>query len=205
MTAATQSDQPATIDVSHLESYAFGPRSVLYWGMVCLCLIEGTAMMLLLASYLYVRGNFNEWPPSHALPLVAGPLTMGALLASLFPMWLTGRAAAAKNLAATQRWQLVSTVFGFAILGLRAWEIHALPFNWSDNAYASIVWTSIGFHTVDCLAEMGEMVVLTALVFKGPLEKKHFEDVEVNAFFWGFLVLLWLPFACLFYGEGSLR
>jgi heme/copper-type cytochrome/quinol oxidase subunit 3 len=124
------------------------------------------------------------------------------LVVSLVPIVLVGRAARDLDLRRTQLWQVVASLVGVAGLALRYWEIQSLPFTWTENAYASVVWTSFGTHMVDYVAEVGETIVLTALLFKGPLEKKHFEDIEVNAFFWAFLVLAWLPFAGVFYGEG---
>jgi cytochrome c oxidase subunit I+III len=205
MSAAVSVNPATTIDVSALKTHAFGSRSTLFWGVMCLCLIEGTALALLFTSYFFVRGNFYEWPPSAQLPSGVGAISTFVLVASIIPMWLTGKAARALDLAGTRRWQLVATLVGAVALALRAWEIHALPFQWTENAYASIVWASIGTHTLDFVVEMGEMVVLTALLYRGPLEKKHFEDVEVNAFFWAFLVLVWLPFAGVFYIDGAIR
>jgi cytochrome c oxidase subunit III len=194
-----------TVDASGLQRYAFNRRSVLFWGIVCLCLIEGTALALAFVTYFYVRPNFNVWPPSHRMPLVAGSIATVGLLATLYPMWKTGRAAKTLDLKTTRRWQLVSTVVGAIVLALRAWEIQAIPFEWTENAYASSVWFAFGLHTVDFVAEMGEMIVLTTLLFRGPLESKHFEDIEVNAIFWAFLVVAWLPFACVFYIDGAIR
>jgi cytochrome c oxidase subunit 3 len=205
MSAAVSPEPAITVDVSALKTHAFGSRSTLFWGTACLCLIEGTALALLFTSYFYVRGNFYEWPPSDRMPAVVGSIATATLVASLVPMAMTAKVARTLDLERARRWQLVSTLVGAAGLAMRAWEIHALPFQWTENAYASVVWGSIGFHTVDFVAEMGEMVVLTALLFKGPVEDKHFEDVQVNAFFWAFLVLAWLPFAGVFYVDGAIR
>jgi len=43
------------------------------------------------------------------------------------------------------------------------------------------------------------------ILFRPKVELKTFEDVEASAFFWFFSVLVWLPFAALFYGEGAWR
>jgi cytochrome c oxidase subunit 3 len=193
------------IDASALKTYAFGSRSPMFWGTALLCCIEGTAMALLFVSYFYLRENFKLWPPSGRIPSLAGSISTGVLLSSLLPIWLTGEAAKTLDMGRTRRWQTISTVVGAIGLALRAWEFHALPFNWSDNAYASVVWTAIGFHTVDFTAEMGEMLVLSAILWRGPLEDKHFEDVQINALFWLFLVLAWLPFAGVFYIDGAIR
>lgn len=190
------------LDVSELKSFAFGARSTLFWATTLLCVSEGTVLAILFTSYLYLRDNFDTWPPSLPLRLAPGIASTGVLLLSLVPITLVGRAARDLDLKRTRRWQLVSTLVGIVGLALRFWETRALPFTWSENAYASVVWTSFGAHMVDYVVEVGECVVLTALLFRGPLEEKHFEDVEVNAFFWAFLVVAWLPFAGLFYGEG---
>jgi cytochrome c oxidase subunit III len=204
--SAAVSESPAIeIDVSELKPCAFGARSTLFWGVTLLCLIEGTSLALLFADYFYVRGNFFEWPPSAPMPSVVGAVSTGVLVLTMLPMWLTGRAARTMDLARTRKWQLISTVLGAIALGLRAWELHAIPFLWTENAYASVLWTAIGLHTFDFVAEMVEMMVLSAVLVRGPLEKKHFEDVEVNAIFWAFLVLIWLPFAGVFYIDGAIR
>lgn len=205
MSAAVAPTPAPVIDVSELKTHAFGSRSTLFWGIILLCCIEGTALALMFTSYFYLRGNFYEWPPSNRIPSLAGALSTVVLVASILPMVLCGRAARELDLAGTRRWQLVSTLVGAVGLALRAWELHALPFEWTENAYASVVWATMGLHTVDYVAEMGEMIVLTVLLYRGPLEDKHFEDVEVNAFFWAFLALAWLPFAGVFYIDGALR
>jgi heme/copper-type cytochrome/quinol oxidase subunit 3 len=206
MSAASHFARPGTeIDVSGLKTFAFGARSPMFWATALLCCIEGTALALLFISYFYLRENFAVWPPSARLPPIGGSITSAVLVASLLPMWQAGRAAKTLDRKRTMHWQVISTLVGAVGLALRAWEFHALPFEWTENAYASVVWSALGFHTLDFVAEMGEMVVLSAILLRGPLEDKHFEDVQVNAFFWGFLVLAWLPFAAVFYIDGAIR
>jgi heme/copper-type cytochrome/quinol oxidase subunit 3 len=205
MTAESLSSPQIEIDVSALKTHAFGSRSPMFWGTALLCCIEGTALALLFTSYFYLRENFYHWPPSGRIPPLGGTISTAVLVASLFPMWKTAKWARTLELGPTRRWQTISTIVGVLGLALRAWEIHALPFDWTENAYASVVWGSIGFHTLDFVAEMGEMFVLSAILWRGPLEEKHFEDVQINAFFWAFLALAWVPFAALFYIDGAIR
>jgi cytochrome c oxidase subunit 3 len=205
MTTMVSTAGGAQIDVSSLKTYAFGGRSPMFWGTALLCCIEGTALALLFTSYFYLRENFDQWPPSGRIPSIGGSIATVVLISTLVPMWLTGESAQKLDARRTRRWQTISTVVGAVGLALRAWEMHALPFQWTENAYASVVWTSIGFHTFDFVAEMGEMIVLSAILWRGPLEDKHFEDVHINAFFWTFLVLAWLPFAGVFYIDGAIR
>lgn len=193
------------LDVSELRLFAFGSRSTLFWGTLLLCCIEGTAFAILFASYFYLRGNFHEWPPSRQMEPIGGAISAFVLVASIAPMAQTMKAARTLDLRATRRWQTISTAVGAVGLALRFWEFHALPFPWNENAYASVVWVIFGFHTADYVAEIGEMFVLSSLLFKGPVEEKHFEDIEVNALFWSFLALAWVPLSAVMYIDGVVR
>ena len=52
---ARESD--VALDVSPLPDYAFGHRSVLWWGTMCMIAIEAMAFALIIAAYLYVKGR----------------------------------------------------------------------------------------------------------------------------------------------------
>ena len=89
---------PATIDASVLPGRATDSRSLLWWGMVGLILIEGTMVGLLLAAYYYLRLRALNWPPPLGgdAGLLLPTLGLGALLLSLVPThWAT--AALEKN------------------------------------------------------------------------------------------------------------
>lgn len=193
------------LDVSHLPRYAFGRRSALFWGVLLFIAIESTALAIMLASYLYVRGNFDVWPPAPPMHPLSGILTAAVLVASCLPMHLAIGPCHRLELRPTRRRVLAGALLGLVGCGLRAWEIAQIPFRWSDNAYASVVWTTYGLHTVELVASVLEALVMAAVLYIGPVEDKHFEDVEVTALFWYFANLVWLPFAGLFYADGVLR
>lgn len=205
MSATASGATPPAIDVSELPTVAFGTRTPIFWGIVVFCLIEGTTLAMMFFSYLYVRGNFDMWPPSAVIPPLPGASCTATLVASLVPMWFCRKAAVEMDLHRTRRWLLIGTLISVAALPLRVWQMAALPFPWDENAYASVVWTSIGFHCVEGLAGVLENVCLTVLLYKGPVEKKTFEDVESNILFWAFVVIVWLPFAVLFLTDGVIR
>ncbi|WP_394845997.1 cytochrome c oxidase subunit 3 [Pendulispora brunnea] len=194
-----------TIDASNLPMHAFGASSPIWWGTVLFIAIESMGFALMLATYLYVRGNFDEWPPSAPFRTGPGALEVGVLLASLVPMALCWRAVRTERLLATRRWLVLATALSMAALAVRAWEIHALPFTWSENAYASVVWTTVGLHTLEIVVGAAENLFLCAVVFRRIMERKAFEDIEASCVFWFFGVLVWLPFAGLFYLDGAIR
>src|SRR5256885_10488913 len=88
------------LDVADLPTYAFGHRSIVWWGTVGFCLIEATAFGLALVAYFYLRSKAVEWPPNVAPPpLLWGTLNTGVLLASCVPNHFTKQAAEDENFA----------------------------------------------------------------------------------------------------------
>ena len=202
MTAAAESRTgPRSIDVSGLPSHAFGHRAPLWWGLLLMVAIEATTMALLLVSYLYLRGNEEAWRtvrlgwPVLDLALVQ----MGLLAASVLPTVWAVQAARAGRLLATRRRLLIATVMGALMLALRCLEIRWLPFRWDSDARGSVFWMVFGLHTAHVLTGVLENAMLLALLYRGPVEKKHFGDVEATALLWYFCVLEWVPALALLY------
>lgn len=196
---------PPTLDVSALPSFAFGRRSVLWWGILSLMFIEGTLLAILYASYIYVQGDYQTWPPSAPMPILPALLCTITFVLSCVPMWLCRNAAIAMDLKRARFWLVVATVVALVATAFRFWQFAVMPFEWNENAYASIVWTSMGTHMTEVIAGIGENVLIGALLFKGPVEEKHFEDLEMGAYFWLFAALVWVPFGVLFMIDGAVR
>ena len=89
--------------------------------------------------------------------------------------------------------KLPDYVFAVAFVVVRAFEFQSLNCRWSDNAYASIVWTLLGFHTAHLVTDLLDTGVLMVLMFTGPLKGKRFVDVAENGMYWYFVVWAWLP------------
>ncbi|HEX3773345.1 MAG TPA: cytochrome c oxidase subunit 3 [Polyangiaceae bacterium] len=196
--------EPA-LDLSQLPRFAQGPRAPLWWGTMLLICIESTCFGMLFACYLYVRNNFDEWPPQERLSLAPGATSLFVLLLTLFPTWLYRRAAHGERFLAMRRWLVIATALSVASVAVRAWEIRVVPFEWTGSAYASVVWMSLGMHTVEIVTGAVESVFMCLILFRHRIERKSFEDVEESASFWFFSVLVWLPFALLFYLDGRIR
>lgn len=195
----------AIVDVSTLPRHAVGPRAPLWWGTVLLIAIEATCFAVLFNAYLYIRNNFTEWPPNERLLGLPGGISAALLSVSLIPTWMYRRAAFAERFGAMRRWLVVATALCLVCCLWRIWEIRAVPFPWTGNAYASVIWTSLGMHTLEIVTGAVESLFLCFILFRPRVEMKSFEDVEASALFWFFSVLVWLPFAGLFYLDGHFR
>jgi cytochrome c oxidase subunit III len=88
---------------------------------------------------------------------------------------------------------VVSLGFAVAFNIVRAFEFAHLNVSWDHDAYGSIVWLMLGFHTTHIITDLLDSTVLTVLMFTGPVEEHRFVDVEENAVYWYFVVLAWLP------------
>lgn len=183
-----------TIDVSGLPTYAFGNRSLMWWGTWGLILIEGTVFAMAIVAYFYLRGLSPAWPPAQNPPvLLFGTLNTLILLASAIPNQWTKRAAEKEDLKRVRLGLLVCLAFAAAFLVVRVVELATLNCRWDENAYASVVWALMVLHTAHLVTDVADTVVLTVLVFTGKIEGKRFVDVSENALYWYFVVLSWIP------------
>jgi cytochrome c oxidase subunit III len=188
------------LDVSDLPNEAFGHRSALWWGTMGLIAIEGTMFALLITNYLYLKGRNYNWPPGVEPPdLLWGTVNTIVLIASAIPNELTKRAAKKYDLGKVQLWIVVCLIFGVAFNLIRIFEFMSLNVWWDQNAYGSIVWTLLGFHTVHIVTDFIDTAVLALILFVGPMEEKRFIDVYENAMYWYFVLIAWLPIYALIY------
>jgi cytochrome c oxidase subunit I+III len=200
MTPLRPQERAVALDVGGIPEYGFGHRSILWWGTASMMVIEGMVFALVIVSYLYLKGRVPHWPPSGPGPdLRWGTLNTIILIVSCLPNALAKKAAEKLDLSATRVWITVCVVFGIAFNIVRALEFTALNVRWDSNAYGSIVWLALGFHTVHVVTDFLDTSVLATLLFVGPVDEHRFVDVSENALYWSFVVLTWLPIYAVIY------
>jgi heme/copper-type cytochrome/quinol oxidase subunit 3 len=197
------------IDVSELPDHGFGTRSIMWWATLCTIAIEVTVFIVTIGSYFYLQGNETQWPPADTpLPdLKWGTLNVFVLLLSLVPNQLAKRAAEKMDIGKVRLWMVVADLFAVAFCIVRVFEFKHLNVSWDSNAYGSITWTLLGFHSFHLVTDLADSVVLTVLMFtRHGLEPTRFVDEAENAFYWYFVVLSWLPiYAVLYWAPRLLR
>lgn len=194
------------VDVSQLPEHAFGHRDPLWWGVWMLIAIEGMMFALLAVSYFYLRGNYGEWPPTGVVqpPLWLSGSTVALLLVSCVPMWIAFRAAWDGRLRPIQLGMLAVTIVSAIAAAVRGWEISQIGYRWNSHAYGSVVWSFYFMHTFHLVSGVVENAVITALVFKGPVEKKLMIDIRLGAFYWWFVVVIWVVLWAVVFGDDVL-
>lgn len=192
--------QSGDVDAAALPSFAYGHRSPMWWGTVGVAAIEGTVFALAIMMYFYLRTRVTVWPPEVLPPnLLWGTVNTLVLLASIVPNHFTKKAAERRDLRAVRIGLVICLAFAVVFLFVRILEFMMLNVWWDTNAYGSAVWFLLGLHTTHLLTDAFDTIVLTVLMFTGPLEGKRYVDVSENAMYWYFVVFAWLPIYAVIY------
>ena len=202
---ATPASVPAmrrgdALDVAELPSYGFGHRSLMWWGTAGMMAIEGSAFAFMIVIYFYLRAISGTWPHGAPAPdLFWGTLNAVLIVVSAVPNTFIDKAAIDQDLGRVRRGLVILSAIGLALLVVRAFEFTALNVRMTDSAYGSIVWTLLILHTFNLITDYVDSLVLTVLMFKGPLEGKRFVDCAENSGYWDFVVVTWLPIYAVIY------
>lgn len=191
-----------TIDIAALPDHGFGSRSIMWWSTMAIIAVEATVFVIAIASYFYLQGNEETWPPpdTHLPGVTWGTVNLVILLLSLFPNQKMKSAAESMDLRKLRMWMLIADAFALAFCVVRIFEFRELHVSWDSNAYGSQTWTLLGLHTVHLATDFIDSVVLTVLMFtRHGHESRRFVDVAENAFYWYFVVLSWIPIYLVLY------
>jgi heme/copper-type cytochrome/quinol oxidase subunit 3 len=182
------------LDVTGLPTYAYGNRSLMWWGTLGLVLIESTVFALALMTYFYLRENSYLWPPNRPPPnLFLGTLNTVILLVSAIPNQWTKHVAEKEDLRGVRVGLIVCNLFALAFLIVRIFEFRGLHTSWNDSAYGSAVFALMTLHTIHLVTDYLDTIVLNVLMFTRRISGRRFVDVSENALYWWFVVISWLP------------
>jgi len=190
------------LDVAELPSYAFAHRSLMWWGNAGMMTIEGVAFGFMIVIYFYLRSLSPSWPGVGAPPdLFWGTLNLVIIVVSALPNTLCGNAAVDRDTHKVRLWLTACCILQLALCVVRAFEFTVLNVRWDEGAYGSAVWVLLGFHTFNLATDFADTLVLTAVMFKEPIEGKRYVDIAENSGYWDFIVITWLPiYAVLYWG-----
>lgn len=192
----------ATIDVSHLPDHAYGSRSIMWWSTMSIIAIEGTVFLIAIASYFYLQGNEDAWPPADtALPgYFWGTINVFVMLLSCIPNQLVKNAAEHKDVHKVRLWMVIADLMALAFIVIRVFEFAHLNVSWDSNAYGSATWALLGLHTIHLVTDFLDSTVLTVLMFTPHCrDARRMVDVYENAFYWYFVVFSWMPIYAVLY------
>lgn len=184
----------STIDVSSLPTSAWDERSPLWWGNLLLALIESSTVLLMLATYFYLRMNETMWPPPKVdvVPPILHPnpdlgvatANVVLMVLSCLPMYWIDVAARRKDKPKVVLGLVLMLVVSLVAIVLRWYEFKATKFWWNDNAYASTLYWTLGLHLTYLLAGAGEFFIMGLWIATHKLDEKHALDVTLAGGYW---------------------
>ncbi len=183
------------MDATVLQDQGFRHHAPRWWGNRLMILIEGFGFAVLVVTYFYIWRSFDTWPPTGTLVPDLGVSTINVvvLVVGVLPMWHVAHVALRhERPRVLGSWLLVCVLFGIAAAVLRVMEFKGVHTRWNSNAYGTIVWAILAVHFAHILAATLETLILGILMFRGPVEEKHFVDVTANALYWYFVALSWV-------------
>jgi heme/copper-type cytochrome/quinol oxidase subunit 3 len=184
-----------TLDVSSLPPYAISNQSPLFWGQTLMCLIEGSLLCMLIATYFYLRFGVDVWPgPGVHLPrLSLASWALIPLVGSCVGSYLASEAAK-KNSRSGMLFGLgLNLGLAIVFLVLRGLTWNSLNFTWASDAHGSIVWAILFLHSYDIIADVLMTAVLFVIVASGHYGPRQRIGVHVDSVLWYFLVGIWIP------------
>ena len=203
------SESIRVIDVSNLPAHTLDHRSPIWWGNTLLLVIESAMFGILIASYFYLRRNFDVWPPPrttgypvdlHPLPdLTLATVNLGVIVLGCIPMLIADRAALRRDRKWVDIGLVAAVLVGLLTIALRWREFSALRMSWDENAYASVSWTILGMHFMHLIVGTAETVLMTAWLLTHGLDDQHARDVRVTASYWYWIAAVWIPLYVLVY------
>ena len=198
----------AVIDISELPHHQFDTYDPVWWGNNLLLAIETSMFMILIATYFYLRQNFELWPPPIAqltatlrpLPLLGyGTAVTILLVFSCVPMALTDIAARRGSRFVCQVGLIIGILCALSAAILRGFEFSAVYFRWDSNAYGSVVWFMLGMHMMHLLILTTESVLLTIWIFTREFDMKHRVDIVTVAVYWYWVTAIWVVLYAIIY------
>ena len=171
------------LDVSGLPRHNPGPSQLTWWGNVGFMVTEGTSILICVVSMLYLRRNFQTWPPERtpAPDLIIPTISIIMLCVASTFAWIEGRAAKVMDRPATQLWAGLGVAADIVVLVLRALELNSLNTRWDSDAYGSAVWFTLGFHSTLLLLVFLEDFFYFLVAVTKPLTQKQVGHITEKA------------------------
>ena len=188
-------DGPPGALPTSIVSSSEGVQPPFYWGMVGLIMIEVIVFAALVTSYFFLKSGSEFWPQDQISPpdLMLPTINSLILIASSLPIHLADKGIREGKQTQLKVGLIASFDLGAIFLVLKYIEYSGLDYSWNTNAYASIKWTIVGFHSAHVIALLLKTLVVGAMAFKGHFNERRNAGVQANGIYWHFVVLIWLP------------
>ena len=153
----------------------------------------------LFAAYFTLRSINDPWPPADVeLETVRTAAATVVLVASSGAMHMAVAAAGRDDRRGAVRWLAITAVMGTVFLTNQGFEYAEASFQIDDHAYGSIFYLMTGFHGLHVLGGLVFMGAV-AVAIAGRSRAPAHETVEVCAYYWHFVDVVWVAMFATIY------
>jgi cytochrome c oxidase subunit 3 len=153
----------------------------------------------LFAAYFTLRGANDVWPPEDVeLATARTAVATVVLVASSGAMHLAVVAARRDDRRGAAVWLGITALMGAVFLTNQVLEYAEANFQIDDHAYGSIFYLMTGFHGLHVLGGLLFMGAIAALIVGRSRAPAH-ETVEVCAYYWHFVDVVWVAMFATIY------
>ncbi len=184
-----------------LPRYVSGSRSIGWWGIFLLIVIESVVIGSLIFSYFYLKASSASWPQGGISPpdLLLPSVNALILFASAAPIWWSERSARRGERNGIVLGLAVGIALALAFLVLKVVEYSDQSYTWRTNAYGSIVWTITGFHSAHVIIVLLKTFPMAVLSLRGFWTPRRRSAIQGSTLYWFFVAIVWVPlFATLY-------
>lgn len=194
---ATEVSRTTSPAPAALPSHSSGTRAFGWWGMVWLIATEAMLFAALIASYFYLRFNFDAvWPPEGIeKPTLELPLIMTViLLSSSVPVHMAERAIKKGRQRGLRLGLALGFVLGAAFLCLQAVEYSEKlnEFSPTTNSYGSLFFVITGFHGLHVLVGLMFSAWTQIRARRGAFDDHRHLTVQNFTMYWHFVDTVWV-------------
>src|SRR6266850_1882945 len=125
-------------------------------------------------------------------PVWWGNTLMILIESTCFAMYLTDKAARRLKDKPVIIGLMLMFIVAIVAIILRFYEFAGTKFRWSDNAYASIVWTLLGLHLTYLIMAAGEFFIMGIWTITHPLDAHHAHDITLAGGSWYWIAGTWI-------------
>lgn len=182
-------------DLPLLPVYVLGPKSVIWWAMVCLIAIESTVFLGLIAMYFWLKLVNPAFPPEgiDAPGLLLPTINTVILIIAGAAMIIAKRGIVRGDQRTLKIGQFVGLTLALVFLAIKIVEFSGYDYDWSTHAYGSITWLMSGFHLGHVVSILLKGGVGFAMALRGMFRPDRHLAFELSVMYWTFVVIAWLP------------
>ncbi len=179
-------------------------KPLAWWGMMITITTESMIFAGLLAAYGFLRASALRWPPPGVpLPEIPKTAVFSALLIfSSIPVIWAERGIKRGNQAQLRIGLAVAWLMAAAFVGNSIKDFLDLSFGWSDHAYGSIFYATVGLHLAHVIIALIMSIGVQVKAWGRRYDDTHHLTVEVVSLYWHFVDVVWIfVFSALFLSE----